>query len=70
MFLTGFFGAHLRVVELAAAGASSLLGEQIQAGHIYLVLISRVKEREIFKICLEYWLKMVREEEGGRERGG
>lgn len=27
--------------------------------HLYMVKISQVEEREIFKICLEYWLKLV-----------
>ncbi|KAH8983581.1 CRM1 C terminal-domain-containing protein [Lactarius hatsudake] len=29
--------------------------------HLYMVKISQVDEREIFKICLEYWLKLVAE---------
>lgn len=34
--------------------------------HYYLIKISRVEDREIFKICLEYWTKLVQElyEEG------
>jgi exportin-1 len=27
--------------------------------HYYLLKISEVEDREIFKICLEYWLKLV-----------
>lgn len=27
--------------------------------HFYLIKISRVEDREIFKICLEYWAKLV-----------
>lgn len=27
--------------------------------HFYIVKISRVEDREIFKICLEYWTKLV-----------
>lgn len=27
--------------------------------HLYLIKISQVDEREIFKICLEYWAKLV-----------
>lgn len=27
--------------------------------HFYLIKISRVEDREIFKICLEYWSKLV-----------
>lgn len=29
--------------------------------HEYLLKISEVEEREIFKICLEYWTKLVAE---------
>ncbi len=28
---------------------------------MYLVKVSQVEEREVFKICLEYWLKLVAE---------
>lgn len=27
--------------------------------HFYIIKISRVEDREIFKICLEYWTKLV-----------
>lgn len=27
--------------------------------HYYLIKISRVEDREIFKICLEYWAQLV-----------
>lgn len=27
--------------------------------HFYMVKVSQVDEREIFKICLEYWLRLV-----------
>lgn len=30
-------------------------------GHYYLIRISQIDDREIFKICLDYWLKMVQE---------
>jgi len=33
--------------------------ELLLAGHIYLLKISLVRDREIFKICLEYWAKLV-----------
>lgn len=29
--------------------------------HLYMVKVSQVEEREIFKICIEYWLKLVAE---------
>lgn len=31
------------------------------AAHQYLLRISLVKDREVFKICLEYWTKLVAE---------
>ena len=30
-------------------------------GHYYLIRISQIDDREIFKICLEYWTKLVSE---------
>jgi exportin-1 len=30
-------------------------------GHFYLIRISQIDDREIFKICLDYWLKLVQE---------
>lgn len=30
-------------------------------GHFYLIRISQIDDREIFKICLEYWTKLVQE---------
>lgn len=29
--------------------------------HFYLIRISQIEDREIFKICLEYWNKLVQE---------
>ena len=29
--------------------------------HLYLIRISQIDDREIFKICLEYWTKLVAE---------
>ncbi|KAK9692768.1 Karyopherin transporter, variant 2, partial [Basidiobolus ranarum] len=55
IFLTSFFSVHLKIVE-ARAGPDVLL-----SAHKYLVNISRVDDREIFKICLEYWNKLVSE---------
>ncbi|KAJ3130568.1 Karyopherin transporter [Physocladia obscura] len=55
MFLTSFLGAHLKIIE--ASGNRELL---INA-HLYLIRVSLVKDREIFKVCLEYWNKLVSE---------
>lgn len=30
-------------------------------GHFYLIRISQIEDREIFKICLDYWLKLVQD---------
>lgn len=35
--------------------------ELLLNAHLYLVKISQVEEREVFKICLEYWAKLVAE---------
>ena len=55
LFLTNFLSNHLRVVE------SEQNRDVLLNAHLYLVKISQVDEREIFKICLEYWLKLVAE---------
>ncbi|EGG16820.1 exportin 1 [Cavenderia fasciculata] len=49
MFLTGFFRAHLKVME------SPLNIPYLTLAHDYLINISNVDDVEIFKICLEYW---------------
>ena len=55
LFLTTFLGQHLKLIE-AQENKEALL-----MAHFYLVKISQVDEREIFKICLEYWSKLVAE---------
>lgn len=55
LFLTSFLTNHLRAVE-TEPNRDVLLN-----AHLYMVKISQVDEREIFKICLEYWLKLVAE---------
>ena len=52
LFLTSFLSSHLQVVE---NGNRSLLLD----AHLYLLKISEVEDREVFKVCLEYWLKLV-----------
>lgn len=52
LFLTNFFSNHLALIEDAHPDANLL-------GHAYLVKISAVEEREIFKICVEYWTKLL-----------
>ncbi|KAJ6606940.1 CRM1 C terminal-domain-containing protein [Mycena sp. CBHHK59/15] len=55
LFLTNFLSAHLLALE-AESNRDALLN-----AHLYLVKISQVEEREVFKICLEYWSKLVAE---------
>jgi exportin-1 len=55
LFLTNFFTMHLNVVE-------NLPNKDfLSHGHFYLIRISQIDDREIFKICLEYWTKLVSE---------
>ncbi|CCJ30919.1 unnamed protein product [Pneumocystis jirovecii] len=53
LFLSTFLGAHL--VE------NQENKDLLLNAHFYLIKISQVDEREIFKICLEYWSKLVAE---------
>ncbi|KAF8638831.1 hypothetical protein AX17_001889 [Amanita inopinata Kibby_2008] len=55
LFLTNFLSNHLRAVE------NEQNRDVLLNAHLYMVKISQVDEREIFKICLEYWLKLVAE---------
>ncbi|KAJ3088258.1 Karyopherin transporter [Quaeritorhiza haematococci] len=55
LFLTNFLGVHLKIVEQHGNR------EFLLNAHVYLIRISQVREREIFKICLEYWAKLVAE---------
>ncbi|KAJ4330999.1 Karyopherin transporter [Didymella glomerata] len=55
LFLTNFFTSHLAVIE-------NLMNKDfLTHGHFYLIRISQIDDREIFKICLEYWTKLVSE---------
>lgn len=49
LFLSGYFRAHLRVLEVPESH------EVLIKGMIYLVRVSEVKDTEIFRICLEAW---------------
>jgi exportin-1 len=55
LFLTNFFTMHLNVIENLPNR------EFLTHGHYYLIRISQIDDREIFKICLEYWTKLVSE---------
>ncbi|KAI8987014.1 nuclear export factor CRM1 [Pilobolus umbonatus] len=54
LFLTTYLSSHLKIVERFQNTHELLLN-----AHFYLIKISRVQDREIFKICLEYWAKLV-----------
>ncbi len=62
---------HPRFIQNAALHLSTLLGNHLKAlegharpellilAHRYLLAISAVDDREVFKVCLEYWNKLV-----------
>lgn len=53
LFLCNFFSNHLNIIE-------NLPNKDfLMHGHFYLIRISQIEDREIFKICLEYWTKLV-----------
>ncbi|KAJ8653051.1 hypothetical protein O0I10_011271 [Lichtheimia ornata] len=56
LFLTSFLAAHLKIIEQAPNTQELLIN-----AHYYLIKISSVEDREIFKICLEYWAGLVQE---------
>ncbi|KAI8826555.1 armadillo-type protein [Fimicolochytrium jonesii] len=60
LFLTSFFSAHVKALESATLVETSLK-QHLIIGHRYLLAISAVDDRELFKICLEYWYKLVGE---------
>ncbi|SNX83847.1 probable CRM1 - nuclear export factor, exportin [Melanopsichium pennsylvanicum] len=55
LFLCNFLTPHLKLVE--NPGNKDVLLN----AHMYLIKVSQVPEREVFKICLEYWSKLVSE---------
>ena len=64
LFICGFLREHLHLIEtqyktdkkaLESGGNRSGL----ELAHLYLLKLSEIEEREIFKICLEYWIKLV-----------
>ncbi|WVQ95132.1 hypothetical protein IAU59_002226 [Kwoniella sp. CBS 9459] len=55
LFLTNFLTTHLRLIETPENT------ELLINAHLYLIKISTVDDREVFKICLEYWGKLVAE---------
>ncbi|KAK2032183.1 hypothetical protein LX32DRAFT_650188 [Colletotrichum zoysiae] len=55
LFLCNFFGMHLNLIENLPNR------DFLTHGHYYLIRISQIDDREIFKITLDYWLKLVNE---------
>ncbi|KAI5808999.1 CRM1 C terminal-domain-containing protein [Peziza echinospora] len=55
LFLCNFFTPHLKLIEALPTK------EYLTHSHFYLIRISQIEDREIFKICLEYWNKLVQE---------
>eukprot|EP00980_Cylindrotheca_fusiformis_P007359 scaffold1525_cov142-Cylindrotheca_fusiformis.AAC.159 len=55
LFLSGFFKAHLKVLEVQESHQALI------SGMFYLVRVSEVKETEIFRICLEAWHMLAEE---------
>lgn len=55
LFLCNFFGMHLPLIENLPNR------DFLTHGHYYLIRISQIEDREIFKITLDYWLKLVQE---------
>ena len=60
IFFSSFFATHLQPLETAAA-AQQPIADMLILGHQYLIKVSEVKDREVFKVCLEYWTKLVAE---------
>ncbi|ORE03750.1 nuclear export factor CRM1 [Rhizopus microsporus var. microsporus] len=55
LFLTSFLEAHVEIVE-----RTSECHNLLNSAHVHLINISRIEDREVFKVCLEYWTKLVR----------
>lgn len=55
LFLCNFYSAHLPLIENLPNR------DFLTHGHFYLIRISQIDDREMFKICLDYWLKLVQE---------
>ncbi|KAJ6264311.1 Exportin-1 [Drechslerella dactyloides] len=55
IFLCNFFTPHVKLIENLPNK------DYLVHSHLYLIRISQIDDREIFKICLEYWTKLVAE---------
>lgn len=56
LFLTGFFKAHLSLVDDPSSSADMM--EALKIAHEYLVKISTVSDVEVFKTCLDWWFRL------------
>lgn len=64
LFLTSYLGSHVSVsankevikLKIVEKGGQN---EYLINGHLYLLAISDIDDRELFRICLEYWSKLV-----------
>lgn len=54
LFLTTFLSNHLMALE-----GVNQLRDLLSVSHTYLISLSKINERELFKICLDYWQKLV-----------
>ena len=72
LFLCNYFSVHLNVRNSNGHSSGTLLTSHqvienlpndgyLTHGHYYLIRISQIDDREVFKICLEYWTKLVTE---------
>ena len=72
LFLCNFFSTHLNVSHCIGdditgnADVHQVIEnlpnrDYLTHSHYYLIRISQIDDREIFKICLEYWTKLVQE---------
>ncbi|KDQ18488.1 hypothetical protein BOTBODRAFT_154392 [Botryobasidium botryosum FD-172 SS1] len=52
-FLSSFLTNHIKPLETPSNN------DVLLNAHLYIIKISQVDEREVFKICLEYWTKLV-----------
>ncbi|KAI8910419.1 CRM1 C terminal-domain-containing protein [Gorgonomyces haynaldii] len=59
LFFSNFYSAHLKVIEIGASDPS--VREMLLVGHRYLLKVSQVRDREVFKTTLDYWTKLVAE---------
>ncbi|CAG8885738.1 unnamed protein product [Penicillium egyptiacum] len=55
LFLSSFFSAHLDLIEKLPNQ------DYLTHAHFYLIRVSQIDDREVFKICLDYWTRLVQE---------